>query len=227
MKIYLLMILLLISVTFVSADSNDTVGVTITNNSIYISGYTYSQIAGWVSAGLFAPVNETLNFTFNCANETVQIVDPTNSSNLINKTYQSNCSTSLFYDKRIPLDINQSYTTIIGDSRLQEKYEQCIQDKAAFNAGLNSCVGDKAKYVDSTANYSRCTSDLLICNNDKSNVQKNMDDLNKKNEDSKNWPVISAVLGLAIGAGLTLYYKGHWGGPKIRPEDSFNPTQGA
>lgn len=213
-KIIFLLLLTLIfaaQINFILAEEG--VEVTIQNNSILIRGYITSELAGKVDAGYFTKINETFPVTISCENVIVG-----------NETYQKNCILNLVYNKSVPFSINSSHTAIIGDTTLQRKYEDCIQEKVQYSVGLSSCVESKNRMTNYESNFSTCKNNLDLCNLDKSSLTTQKNDLDKKVADTKNLPWIVGAICLAVGAGGMYWYRVK--GPKgVKPEDQYNLHQ--
>jgi hypothetical protein len=225
MKKILLIILVLMFSIIPTMASEDGISISIKNNSINIYGYTITTLVGKVSAGFFSPLNETMsNYTFICDDVNVRVTD--SNGNITNQTFQNNCRVNLLYSKDIPMTINQSYTTIIGDTQLQRNYEDCIGLKSQYSAGLDACTIEKNKREDASANYTQCSTDLQICGSkrDEAISAKTTMETNQKENENQKW--IYAAGAFILGLAAMAFYMGKIGGPKIdRPEDKFNQQQ--
>jgi len=221
MKLTIITILaLLFCFSFVSAAEG--IDVRIINNSLTIQGFIITDFAGKVPAGFIKETNSSLSTNpFVC--EDLEVTEG-NTTRIV----KTNCTLNIDYHKEIFFNFNDSTSTIIGDTELQRKYEECLTEKADYNAGLNSCNTEKNKRVDNELNYTNCKSDLRICQDDKSDAEKDYSELQTEQKENSNKHWIWGAVGAALGMIATLYYKGFIGGPKAKtPEDSYNRQQSA
>lgn len=226
MKIKILIVLLIMVFSIAPVFAEDGIEVSILNNSISIRGYTITSIAGKVSAGFFSPINETLtSYNTICDNVSVQVYS---NGNITNQTFQNNCRLSLNYSKSVALNVNSSYTTIIGDTQLQKNYEDCISLKAQFSTGLDACVKERDKREDMSENYTQCTTGLQICNSEKTTALNEKSKIEQNTKDNENQRWFYGIIGIIVGIVGMGFYTGKIGGAKAnRPEEYFNQSQAA
>ena len=197
--------------------------IRIINGTIEIQGYIITELAGKISAGFIEHVNGTLGDNLIICSEIVNITQG-------NETISvgANCTLNIDYYKDLPFSFNTTGQLILNNPELQLKYENCLVDKSAFEAGLNVCVSVKNEQGDFKDNYTLCSSTLLVCESERSSAQSEKNKIEKESEEKKNRQWVWGIVGLILGALVTLYYKGHIGGPRSRkPEDSYNPRQAA
>jgi len=222
MKIIYLSILLLLSISFVSADN---IGISIINDTIIINGSIISSDGrvGW----LFITINESLGNLYSCDNIT-------NYSNSTNVTYQTNCRNSLIYNKIIVLANSSSNLTCKDPSEYisTDVYNTCLQESASYRSWYLTCDKSKGEMEDVSSNFTKCKEDLQSCNFDKTTISTAKDvaikdkvDMETEQKDKNNliWMVGAGCL--AIGIFGTLYYKGHIGNRSKDPEQNFSRSQ--
>lgn len=242
MKIYLSIILLLLSVSFVYAlgpVGEKGITVQVQNNTITIGGYTIVQDPSTginikvTSDNLFInKVSSSTGLNITCNSVNIPVIE--------NGTYNGNNQSIIpgyNFSVNYLIDIPFTSQNITNQSNLfcisQEKYEQCITEKAQYSTGMNSCTESKKDIKDVSSNFTTCSTNLQttstslqICNSDKDSADKKVTDMETKIKDTQNqryiWAGIAGVLCI-LG---TLYFKGHIGGPKAHdPEQNFNRTQ--
>jgi hypothetical protein len=196
------------------------IDIRIKNNTVKINGYVITDFAGKVPSSFINNTDETISSNpIKCNNINV-------TEGNVTKTYQTNCTLNLDYHKEIPFSFNRSVSTIIGNTDLQRKYEDCLVLKSQFSAGLDSCSKAKVEQGEFEKNFTQCSTGLQICRSEKSSIETNRNDLKKEMEDNKNKHWIWGIGGLVIGVAGILLYQKKLLGPKVKsPEDSYNTRQ--
>ena len=166
------------SILFINA-ANQGMIFQVKNETVTLKGYVETEFSGRVNANFFDEVNLSLASNILCAE--VNITQGNSS-----KIYKENCTLSINIVRDIPLIFNESKNTIIGDSELQRKYEECLTLKSQFDAGLNGCLRSKIEQGEYKENFTLCSTNLIVCQNDKTNVESKIGDLEKFKEDNKN-----------------------------------------
>lgn len=241
MKIIYLSIILLLSISFVSAlgpVGEKGITVQVQNGTIIISGYTIIQDP---STGVNLKVTSDNLFINRVANSTGPIISCESIIvPILNGTYWDGSNRTITpsynFTENYQIDLPFTSQNITNQSSLfclsQDQYNQCLADKASYNAGLNSCVADKNKMNDVSNNFTTCQdtlrstqTSLQICNSAKDTTAQTITDMTQKQKDTSNQIWIVGALCLAAGVGATMYYKGHWGNKNKDPDDNFNRTQ--
>jgi len=219
-KLIIFFLLLSISLVMVSAENSGMV-LNIKNNTLTIEGYVVTEVAGRVNAGFFSNVDVSLNNDIIMC-DSIQI----NETN-ITKTYYQNCSLNINITRDIPFIFDNNKTAII-DIQLQEKYENCLVDKKSCEKSLETCSSDYYNFKDFESNFTKCSSDLQVCRNDKTNLEGSVNTLQEEQDDTKNSKYIWAICAAGIVIVFFMYKEGKIGGPKVhRDEDSYNLNQAA
>lgn len=219
-KILLATTLVMLMVSHVSAGEG--LLLEINNETLTIKGYIETEFAGRVSANIIEEINQSIGSNLIVC-DNIEITEGNET-----KTYNQNCTLNIDFTKDIPFLFNDTKNTIIGDSELQRKFEQCLEDKSQFNAGLKSCNDAKIEQGEYKQNYTECFSDLKICNSEKSIETEKRAELQKESDENKNrhW-----VWG-AIGVGATVLFfswrDGKIFGPRTKKEEeTYNAQQSA
>ncbi len=221
-KIFVIVLMSIFCLGFVNAESG--IDLKIHNDTIIVEGWIVSDFGGKVAYGIIDKV-ET-NITSNPLICQDLNVTEGNTSRIV----QTNCTYVIDYHLNIPF-LNANDTTqgiIIGDTELQRKYETCLEQKAAFNAGLNSCSTAKNEQSGFESNYTKCATDLQVCQSERATAQTETNRLTTEINENGNQQWVWGIGGLIIGILGTLYYCGRLGGPKSqKPDENFNRQQAA
>lgn len=207
-KIFFSVLIALIIITNVSA-TGPLININITGNNITVKGYITYDTFGKYSAPVITDFADTINCITNSTGN-VSFLD---------------CS-NVNYARDIPLINQQNNSLVVMTDASQQAYNQCLKDKAMFEAGLNSCVASKNENNKYYENYTKCNADLIVCNGDKSLAVSTQQEAETKYNDSLNtkyiWSAVCTVLAI-LG---TLWYKGDIGRSKIKKvEEKFNLQQ--
>lgn len=234
MKRIILIILLIIQISLVNAIGpvgENGLDIKVINNSIEIRGYTivaappYGVPTKFVSSNpLFINIlSESLGGTEFCSTYNYTSGNQTISTNV-------NCSYLVNYVKELPFIANFTNQTIttITDVNTQNKYDQCVLEKAQYSTSYNNCLNSKNLMINYETNYTNCKEQLNSCQNQLTTCQGQVTIMTKEKEDTKNTPWIYGAIGLAIGIVGALFYTGKIGGQKAKNyEDNFQRGQAA
>jgi len=207
--IYLsLVVFFIVVIGNVSADG-PLININITGNNITAHGYILYSGFGKYAAPVITDFSETISCT---------------TINISNSSYLD-CSNAS-YSKDISLLNQANNSVIVTTDENQQAYNLCLEDKAKFNAGLNSCTEAKNLAGDYYENYTRCAADLIVCNGNAALSEQKRIDAEKKFSDSSNQKWIYGVIGIALGIFGLLIQRRELFGPKIKhQEDNFNRQQ--
>ena len=205
MKKQLLIILLsILLITNISAIS-PIIEINIVNQTLTVSGFIFYNegvLSGKLPANFITAINETINPTFSCQ------------QNITNSTNSSVCSWSVNYFKEVPFISNTSNAVVLSNQEDQRRYNECIADKSRFEAGLNSCVVAKNEQGEFKNNYSKCSTDLLICGTEKNTLTEDKTELQKEFNDTKNQKWLYGIAALIIGYIIKMIQGGELFGPR-------------
>lgn len=186
--------------------------LTINGNNLTAQGFLMYEGFGQYPAPIitnFQDVIVSSNCTFN---------------NVTNATTCSNYNYT--YTRDIPIMYNYSNSVTMMTDSCQEQLTQCLSDKAAFNAGLNSCVDAKNENVLYKDNYTRCGAELIVCQGDMNRCSGEKKTAEDNYNDIVNAKWIFLVIGIIAGIVMTLIYRRELFGPKVKTaEDNFNRQQ--
>lgn len=215
MKNLLLVSILLLFLPCMIAENG--IEVVIKNDTLNIRGYTTDVIYGKVDFGFFDKLNDKLNVSLICDEIIIN-------NNGTNNTYQENCNVKIDYKKDIPIyTVNQTSSSIIGDSKLWNDLKMCEELKSQYRAGLDLCIQTKNEREDLSQNFSQCNSEIIICRNDKIRLQEDVNSLKEDIEDNKNRQWWFLIVGIIVGGVIIMIKEGKIGGPKHKSDDEvFN-----
>jgi hypothetical protein len=211
------------------------VDVIVNNNTLTVRGFTY--IFPSPSSGLqkYSPPNGTnlgvetfigsIGSGISCESEVVNLLNGTN------MTVQKNCILNISFSKEflwIDNNFTNSSSPAVTDTDTLNKLTTCINERAQFSAGLDSCVKDKQTFTDVSSNYTNCNNELVQCRADKGVAESEKNRLTTEAEGKKNQHYVWGVIGVIAGILGALWYTGRIGGGvgKIRrPEEKYNVNQ--
>lgn len=219
MSLLLLTTFLLLSL--VSA-SGPVITLTISNGTISAQGFFIYDAFGKYPAPIITNFNEAINLSVECYNATTSVLNNV-TGNYTNSTSQV-CNSSGYYTRDIPVTFaNQSL--VVTDTNSQAQYNQCLQEKAQYSTGLNTCADTLTKQIAYKDNYTQCSTDLQICNADKSRITTDKTTAETNYTNSKNAKYYFGVGGLILGIVGYMFYRKEIGGPKHTQQDSYQAHQ--
>lgn len=202
------------------------IDITIHNNTIYIIGniqFETGMFTGKAAGNYMVPINESINLVQFCQNLTLNATG----NMTANSTYQ-NCTATIDYSRSIFLSFNESNSVILTSSEAQAKYDSCVKEKESLSNGLSTCSKVRDEREDVFANYTRCSTDLAVCNSNTKNLEDKADIAQQTLDGSKNTKYLWALFAAAIASVLTLYLTGYWATRKKADQtQNFNQQQAA
>jgi len=237
MKIIYLSIILLFSVSFVSAlgpVGERGISVEVKNGTINVIGYTIVQNPDGISGPLKITSN---NLFINQTTSSTGINIMCNSVSvplIINGTYNGSNETvtpGYNFSESFLKDISFTSQNFSGNQSAlfcisQDQYDQCLEEKADFRSWYNTCEKSKDGMDDTSTNYTTCreslqtaNTNLQIANAAKETVSEKVTEMETAQKDAENQKWIFAV----VAAGLTfvamMIYTGKWGTNKVKTPD--------
>ncbi|MEK6878432.1 MAG: hypothetical protein AABY22_02430 [Nanoarchaeota archaeon] len=182
--------------------------IEINGNSLNASGFIYYEGLGTYPAPIITPIQD--------------IIGSCSTNNITNQT---SCTYNYTKDISI-LSFSNSSVTVMTDATSQA-YLKCLDDKALYTAGQNTCNTALKEQQEYKENYTSCYIASKTCETDlsyaRAEAKKSKEDLEKDSNQKFVWGIVGMILGIL---GALAYYKSGIFSPKVKgPEDNFNRQQ--